>query len=144
MVAPAMTMIHLEDMENIALGGAFLGTGGGGDPYIGKLMARQAIAENGPVKVIDVETLPDDALVVPVAMMGAPTVMLENFPKEEKHCRPYRACRTTWVERLTLSSVLRQAVSIRLSPLLLQQVQGCPSSMGTGWVERSWSCRWCR
>ena len=53
MVAPAMTMIHLEDMENIALGGAFLGTGGGGDPYIGKLMARQAIAANGPVKVID-------------------------------------------------------------------------------------------
>ena len=81
MVAPAMTMIHLEDMENIALGGAFLGTGGGGDPYIGKLMARQAIAANGPVKVIDVETLPDDALVVPVAMMGAPTVMLEKLPQ---------------------------------------------------------------
>lgn len=29
-----------DDMEEIALGGAFLGTGGGGDPYIGKLMAR--------------------------------------------------------------------------------------------------------
>ena len=27
-------------MENIALGGPFLGTGGGSDPYIGKLMAR--------------------------------------------------------------------------------------------------------
>ena len=81
MVAPSMTMIHLEDMENIALGGAFLGTGGGGDPYIGKLMARQAIAANGPVEVIAVETLPDDALVVPVAMMGAPTVMLEKLPQ---------------------------------------------------------------
>ena len=56
MVAPAMSMIRLEDMENIALGGAFLGTGGGGDPYIGKLMTRQAIAANGPVKVSDVET----------------------------------------------------------------------------------------
>ena len=51
MGAPAIAMISLEDMENIALGGAFLGTGGGGDPYIGKLMARQAIAANGPVKV---------------------------------------------------------------------------------------------
>ena len=26
-----------------------LGTGGGGDPYIGKLMAEQAIQKNGPV-----------------------------------------------------------------------------------------------
>ena len=29
--------ISIEDMENIALGGAFLGTGGGGDPYLANL-----------------------------------------------------------------------------------------------------------
>lgn len=73
--------IELEDMEAISLGGAFLGTGGGGDPYIGKLMAEQAIRDSGPVEVIDVDTLDDDALVVPVAMMGAPTVMLEKLPR---------------------------------------------------------------
>ncbi len=144
MVAPAMTMIHLEDMENIALGGAFLGTGGGGDPYIGKLMARQAIAENGPVKVIDVETLPDDALVVPVAMMGAPTVMLEKLPQGGEALSALQSLQNYLGRRLTLFSVLRQVASIRLSPLLLQQVQVYPSSMGTGWVERSRSYRWCR
>ena len=36
------------DMADIALGGAFLGTGGGGDPYIGRLMAEQAIDQHGP------------------------------------------------------------------------------------------------
>ena len=35
--------INRSDMTDIALGGAFLGTGGGGDPYIGRLMAEQAI-----------------------------------------------------------------------------------------------------
>jgi hypothetical protein len=35
--------IDVDDMEDIAIGGAMLGTGGGGDPYIGKLMAQQAI-----------------------------------------------------------------------------------------------------
>lgn len=30
-------------IEHIAIGAAFLGTGGGGDPYIGKLMALSAI-----------------------------------------------------------------------------------------------------
>lgn len=76
-----MTLIERDDMKNIALGGAFLGTGGGGDPYIGRLMAEQAIAQNGPVKVLDVDQLDDDDLVVPVAMMGAPTVMLEKLPR---------------------------------------------------------------
>lgn len=76
--------IELDDMKNIALGGAFLGTGGGGDPYIGKLMAEQAIQENGPVNVIDVDSLADDALVIPVAMMGAPTVMLEKLPRGDE------------------------------------------------------------
>ncbi|WP_428549608.1 DUF917 family protein, partial [Roseiarcus sp.] len=35
--------IDVADLEDIAIGGAILGTGGGGDPYIGKLMAQQAI-----------------------------------------------------------------------------------------------------
>lgn len=39
-----ITTITHADMVPIALGGAFLGTGGGGDPYIGRLMAEQAIA----------------------------------------------------------------------------------------------------
>lgn len=83
--------ITLADMEHIALGGAFLGTGGGGDPYIGKLIAEQAIASTGPVAVIDVEDLADDALVVPVAMMGAPTVMLEKLPRGDEAFSALRA-----------------------------------------------------
>ena len=84
MAAAPITEIRVEDMENIALGGAFLGTGGGGDPYIGKLMAEQAIRKSGPVLVLDVDSLSDDALVVPVAMMGAPTVMLEKLPRGDE------------------------------------------------------------
>lgn len=79
-----ITEITLNDMADIALGGAFLGTGGGGDPYIGKLMAEQAIRATGPVPVLDVEALDDDALIVPVAMMGAPTVMLEKLPRGDE------------------------------------------------------------
>lgn len=84
MVAKQLKEIRLEDMDNIALGGAFLGTGGGGDPYIGRLMSEQAIRDNGSVKVLDVDSLADDALVVPVAMMGAPTVMLEKLPRGDE------------------------------------------------------------
>ena len=43
-------MIGVADLDDIAVGGAILGTGGGGDPYVGKLMAQQAIRKYGPVR----------------------------------------------------------------------------------------------
>ena len=73
-----MRIIDLKDIEDIALGAALLGAGGGGDPYIGKLVAMGAIREKGPVTLLDPEEVPDDALVVPIAMMGAPTVLAEK------------------------------------------------------------------
>ena len=84
-------IVHAADMEDIAVGGAIMGTGGGGDPYVGKLMAQQAILKYGPVKIIDVTELPDDALVVPVCMMGAPTVMTEKLPQGDELMNAFRA-----------------------------------------------------
>jgi len=67
-------------LEDLAVGATVLGTGGGGDPYLGKLMARQAIEEHGPVRLVGPEELPAGGLVLPVAMMGAPTVLVEKIP----------------------------------------------------------------
>ena len=75
-----MRLLNESNIENIALGAAVLGTGGGGDPYVGMLMARQAIREHGPVELYSLEELDDDDLIVPTAMMGAPTVMVEKMP----------------------------------------------------------------
>ena len=75
-----MRMIYAEDLDDMALGAAVLGTGGGGNPYIGRLMAQAAFRKYGPVKLIDAAELADDDLVVPAAMMGAPTVMVEKIP----------------------------------------------------------------
>ena len=75
-----LTFVDKKSLNAIALGGAVLGSGGGGDPYVGRLMTSQSIGESGGVKVIDIESLPDEALILPIAMMGAPTVMVEKFP----------------------------------------------------------------
>jgi DUF917 family protein len=75
-----MRLIDQQNIEDIALGAAVLGTGGGGDPYVGKLMARQAIRQYGPVQLYTLDELDDDDLVVPTAMMGAPTVLNEKMP----------------------------------------------------------------
>jgi DUF917 family protein len=72
-----ITIGHLDD---IARGAAVLGTGGGGDPYIGTLLARAAMKGKPPVILLDPSELDDDDLIVPTAGMGAPTVMVEKTP----------------------------------------------------------------
>lgn len=79
-----MRHIGEDQLDDIALGAGILGTGGGGDPYIGKLLAREAIRANGPVQVVDIGEVPDDALVIPTAVMGAPTVMIEKLPSGDE------------------------------------------------------------
>ncbi|NNG37587.1 DUF917 domain-containing protein [Nakamurella sp. DB0629] len=73
-----------DDVELIAKGAAVLGAGGGGDPYIGMLMAQQTLRARGPVPLVHPRDLSDDAVVFPVAMMGAPTVMVEKLPTTEQ------------------------------------------------------------
>src|SRR5690606_24586321 len=65
-------------------GAAILGTGGGGDPHVGRLLAEQALRRRGPVELVDVEEVPEDACALTVGMMGAPTVMVEKLPSVEQ------------------------------------------------------------
>lgn len=85
--------ITAEQIPDLARGAAVLGTGGGGDPYIGSLLAQQALAD-GPVTALGVDELPDDALVLFVAMMGAPTVMVEKLPSLDEVVKPVEALGT--------------------------------------------------
>lgn len=87
--------ITKDNLDDFATGATVLGTGGGGDPYIGKLMAEQAIEEYGPVELLDPEDVPDDELVVPSAMLGAPTVMVEKLPRGTESLAAFEALETS-------------------------------------------------
>ena len=84
-----MRKIGIPEIEDIATGAALLGAGGGGDPYVGKLVAIGAVRDCGPVTLLDPEEVPDDALVVPIAMMGAPTVLAEKAIGGQEYQRLY-------------------------------------------------------
>ncbi|WP_405226824.1 DUF917 domain-containing protein [Lentisalinibacter sediminis] len=70
--------ITTEDLHDISTGAAFLGTGGGGDPYIGRVLALSAIQEFGAPKIVDAGEIDDDALVFTIAMLGVPAVLGEK------------------------------------------------------------------
>jgi uncharacterized protein len=86
-----LRLVGEPNLDDLATGAAILGTGGGGNPYIGTLLAKQSIREHGEVHLVDVEEVPDDAVVVPSAMMGAPTVMVEKLPRGDEIIRAFKA-----------------------------------------------------
>ena len=83
--------LRIEDVDDLCTGAAFLGAGGGGDPYIGGLMVKQELESGRRIRIIDPDTLGDDGLIIPTAMMGAPTVLLEKIPSGEEPIRALRA-----------------------------------------------------
>jgi len=71
--------ITFESLPDLARGAAFLGTGGGGDPYIGRLYTQEAIRRYGTPRVLALEDVGDDMFVGSVAGFGAPTVQVEKL-----------------------------------------------------------------
>lgn len=74
-----MKQLTINDLENLSLGSAVLGSGGGGDPAYALLMAKYLIEKHGPIKVITVDELKADDLIVPLSMMGAPLINMERL-----------------------------------------------------------------
>lgn len=72
------------DIDEIALGAAVLGTGGGGDPHVGSLMAKRLIRLHGPVALRAVDELTDDDFVVPIGGIGSPSVSVERIQAESE------------------------------------------------------------
>ena len=80
-----------EEIEALEIGSAILGTGGGGNPYIGKLRARQTLREGYPLRVLRMEDLHDDAKVVSMGGIGAPLISFERIKEGREGLRCLRA-----------------------------------------------------
>lgn len=97
----ALDRIELDTVRIIAMGSTILGTGGGGDPYIGQLMAEQAIRECGPVALMDPDDVPSSAFVFLVGMMGAPAVMVEKLPSGKEALQAIDALSARFGRKIT-------------------------------------------
>ncbi len=64
--------IDKTNIDQLALGCAYLGSGGGGDLPYDLGMAKTAISAYGPLSIIPLEELKQDGLILPIGFMGAP------------------------------------------------------------------------
>ena len=85
-----MWSLDRQDVEDLSTGAAILGTGGGGDPYLGKLMALSVLKKGMKIQVIPPEDVPDDALIIPSAAMGTPTVLMEKISKGDEVVQAFK------------------------------------------------------
>ena len=120
-----MWQVNEDDLESIAIGAGILGTGGGGNPYIGRLRARQAIREHGPVNVLSPEELDENASVVCVGGIGAPTVGIEKMRDYQSH-HALRAIET--YTGTTATALISNEIggSNSLEPLIPAAMAGLP------------------
>ena len=99
-----------------------LGAGGGGDPYLGMLQALQATGDYGPVRLIDLDELPEDSLIMPCGGIGAPTVSVEKIENGDEGNR--------------LREHLEHVTGRRVAALMAAEIGGANGLLPIAWAAR--------
>jgi hypothetical protein len=77
--------VQVSDAHALALGAGILGTGGGGNTYLGRIwLERELKKRKISCRVIDAYQVDDQAWVCGVGTMGAPTVAVEKIPRGDE------------------------------------------------------------
>ncbi|PMH46171.1 hypothetical protein BCU68_08865 [Vibrio sp. 10N.286.49.B3] len=121
-------MIITEQMiDDIALGATVLGTGGGGDPYSGSLMAKMAIATaKQPVRMISLDEVEDDWMTVPASMIGAPTVAIEKLNSKDQMLVAFEAMEKALATKVAATFPIEVGGFNSLIPILVAAQKNIP------------------
>jgi len=84
-------LLDEHDILALEAGAAVLGTGGGGNPYLGKLRALEAMRSGLRLEVMPLSDLPDEARIVPLGGIGASVVGIERIKAGTEGLRALRA-----------------------------------------------------
>ncbi|MEA2481783.1 MAG: uncharacterized protein QOJ07_3705 [Thermoleophilaceae bacterium] len=114
--------IDASNLEPIARGCALLAAGGGGAPELTRVMAECATAEHGPVSVVSLDDLDDDALVMPCGLVGAPTIATERLWSGD--------------EGRVLVEAVEQLHTSPVAALLPFQIGGAGGLLAVAWAAR--------
>jgi uncharacterized protein len=109
-MSPDGFLLQESDLLPLSLGAALLGTGGGGNPYIGMLRTRELLRRGAQVRVLPLDSLPDDAFVGSVGGIGAPVVGVEKIKEGGECLRALRA--------------VEEAAGVRTAALISAEIGG--------------------
>lgn len=124
--------IHLDTLDDLAAGAVFLGTGGGGDPYLNTLIARRVLEAHGSVRLIHPGALSEDAFVVCIGGIGAPSVSLELLPSARRCATALDAFEEHMQRKVDALVAVEIGGANSLIPVLTAAIRGVPVIDGDG------------
>ncbi len=125
--------ITLDDTLALAIGAGILGTGGGGNTYIGRIWLERELRQRGGVcRIVDADDVADDSLVGAVGTMGAPTVGNEKLPQGEELVKTARALEAHLGQSFEAILIGEIGGSNAIKPLICALQMGLPVVDGDG------------
>ncbi|MEM8730571.1 MAG: DUF917 domain-containing protein [Pseudomonadota bacterium] len=103
-------VLDFDDLRALEIGSGILGTGGGGNPYIGRLRAEQAIRDGFKLTVLPHQKIDNDALCISLGGIGAPVVGVERIREGREGIRCVR--------------VLEEHLGVRMDAVACEEIGG--------------------
>jgi DUF917 family protein len=116
-------LINVDDVAALSRGCAVLGTGGGGEVVTGSLIAHEALSECGPVRLVTLDDLPAEGMIMPVGMIGAPSVSIEKL--------------TSGTEIDTLRAAVEELTGQPVIALMVSEIGGGNGLLPVAWAART-------
>ena len=124
--------ISFNDLPALALGSGILGSGGGGDPAFLLLIAQNALKNKKPIKVLSVNDLKPDDLVIPIAHMGAPLIEQEKIPNGQEFTAIFQEIEKRFKKKPTAIMTGEIGGSNSLNPFIVAAELDLPVLDGDG------------
>ncbi|MFK8053892.1 MAG: DUF917 domain-containing protein [Woeseiaceae bacterium] len=124
--------IRADQLDDLSVGSVFLATGGGGDPYVTLLATKAVLESAGPAALMPVADVPDDALIVTIGAVGAPTVGLELLPSADDVTRTLDAFESLVGRRVDAVVSFEIGGGNSLMPIMAAAARGIPVVDGDG------------
>ncbi len=116
---PARRIGH-GDVTALGRGCAVLGTGGGGNVETGSWAARRALREFGDVELVGLDELDPDDLILPLHVIGAPTISQEMIPSGREPAR--------------IVAEVEQVLGARVAAIMPGEIGGANGVRTPGWA----------
>lgn len=131
--------VTLNDVRPIAIGAGILGTGGGGNPYLGSLHLAGIMRKFGSQQIISPYALDDSALICVAGNIGAPTVSIEKLPEGTEMLRALRLLEQHIGRKFDGVAIAEIGGANSMQPLIVGLQAGIPTidsdSMGRAFPE---------
>jgi DUF917 family protein len=131
-MSPRGYVLKEADLLPLSLGAALLGTGGGGNPYIGMLRCRELLRKGARVEILPLEAIGDEDCIGSVGGIGAPVVSVEKIKQGQECLRALRGVEDAAGVRVSALISAEVGGSNSIEPILTAAYAGVPVVDGDG------------